>query len=143
MPDAELRRLAQSEALRVHRFCVDPRRLRENDEPRRFLGSAPKDLVCYKNEHVVPSTYEAKCASPTGPPGPSGSRPAGEAAWLEPVSGGAGGVQLLAACYGVPAGKRVIGIGRFASGMPDLGSYKKHLREFGIVICRPILPTPA
>jgi hypothetical protein len=41
------------------------------------------------------------------------------------------GVQLLAACYGVPSSKRVIGVGRFASGLPDLGSNKKHLRGFG------------
>jgi len=41
------------------------------------------------------------------------------------------GVHLLAACYGVPAEKRVIGVGRFASGLPDLGTNKKHLRGFG------------
>jgi hypothetical protein len=38
------------------------------------------------------------------------------------------GVHLLAACYGGPPAKRVIG---FASGLPDLGSNKKHLRWFG------------
>jgi hypothetical protein len=41
------------------------------------------------------------------------------------------GVHLLAACYGVPSAKRVIGVGRFASGLPDLASNKKHLRGFG------------
>ena len=41
------------------------------------------------------------------------------------------GVQLLAACYGVPSSRRVIGVGRFASSLPDLGSNKKHLRGFG------------
>jgi hypothetical protein len=41
------------------------------------------------------------------------------------------GVRLLASSYGVPAGKRVIGVGRFASGLPDLASNKKHLRGFG------------
>ena len=41
------------------------------------------------------------------------------------------GVHLLAACYGMPLGKRVIGVGRFASGLPDLGSNNKHLRGFG------------
>jgi hypothetical protein len=41
------------------------------------------------------------------------------------------GVHLLAACYGVPSAKRVIGVGRFASGVSDLGSNKKHLRGFG------------
>jgi hypothetical protein len=41
------------------------------------------------------------------------------------------GVQLLAACYGAPSQKRVVGIGRFASGLPDLGSDKKRLEGFG------------
>jgi hypothetical protein len=41
------------------------------------------------------------------------------------------GVLLLAACYAAPSAKRVIGVGRFASGVPDLGSNKKHLRGFG------------
>ena len=41
------------------------------------------------------------------------------------------GVQLLAACYAGPSAQQVIGVGRFASGLPDLGSNKKHLRGFG------------
>jgi len=41
------------------------------------------------------------------------------------------GVHLLDACYAGPAAKRVIGVGRFASGLPDLGSNKKYLQEFG------------
>lgn len=41
------------------------------------------------------------------------------------------GVHLLAVCYGFPAAKRVIGVGRFASGIPDLASNKKYLRGFG------------
>ncbi len=41
------------------------------------------------------------------------------------------GLRLLAACYGAPSGKRVAGIGRFASGLPDLGSNKKRLEGFG------------
>jgi hypothetical protein len=41
------------------------------------------------------------------------------------------GVRLLAACYGVPAAKRVAGVRRFASGLPDLASNKKPLRGFG------------
>jgi hypothetical protein len=41
------------------------------------------------------------------------------------------GVHLLAACHGVPSAKRVIGLGRFASGLPDLASNKNHLRGFG------------
>jgi hypothetical protein len=41
------------------------------------------------------------------------------------------GLRLLYACYGRPSRKRVIGIGRFASRVPDLGSNKKHLQGFG------------
>jgi len=41
------------------------------------------------------------------------------------------GLRLLAACYGKPSTKKVIGIGRFASGAPDLASNKKHLQGFG------------
>ena len=41
------------------------------------------------------------------------------------------GVHLLAACHVGPSAQRVIGVGRFASGLPDLGSNKKHLRGFG------------
>jgi hypothetical protein len=41
------------------------------------------------------------------------------------------GVRLLAACHGAPTRKRIVGIGRFASGLPDLGSNKSLLRGFG------------
>jgi hypothetical protein len=41
------------------------------------------------------------------------------------------GLRLLAACYGKSSSKRVVGIGKFASGTPDLGSHKKHMRGFG------------
>jgi hypothetical protein len=41
------------------------------------------------------------------------------------------GVRLLAACYGTPSQRKVVGIGRFASGLPDLGSHKKHMEGFG------------
>lgn len=41
------------------------------------------------------------------------------------------GLRLLYACYGRPSRKRVIGIGRFASQVRDLGSNKKHLQGFG------------
>jgi hypothetical protein len=40
-------------------------------------------------------------------------------------------VQLLSACRGNPTRQRVIGVGRFASGISDLGSNKKHLKGFG------------
>jgi hypothetical protein len=40
-------------------------------------------------------------------------------------------VRLLAICYGGHARKKVIGVGRFASGLPDLGSNKDRLRGFG------------
>jgi hypothetical protein len=41
------------------------------------------------------------------------------------------GLLLLDACYGKPLGKKIIGLGRFASGKSDLGSNKKHLADFG------------
>jgi hypothetical protein len=41
------------------------------------------------------------------------------------------GLQLLAVYYGRPAPKRVLGVGRFASGLSDLGSNKKRLDGFG------------
>jgi len=41
------------------------------------------------------------------------------------------GLSLLAACRLKPARRRVIGAGRFASGIPDLGSNKKYLKDFG------------
>jgi len=41
------------------------------------------------------------------------------------------GVNVLAACYSLPKAERVIGVGRFASGISDLGSNKKHLKGFG------------
>jgi hypothetical protein len=41
------------------------------------------------------------------------------------------GVRLLDACYGTPSQGKVVGIGRVASGIPDLGSNKKRLEGFG------------
>jgi hypothetical protein len=41
------------------------------------------------------------------------------------------GLRLLAACYGRPSRRRVVGVGRYASGLPDLGSNKKRLEGFG------------
>jgi len=41
------------------------------------------------------------------------------------------GLQLLDVYYGKPAGKRIVGIGRFDSGLTDLGSNKKHLEGLG------------
>lgn len=41
------------------------------------------------------------------------------------------GVNLLAACYAGPSVQRIIGVGRFASGLSDLGSNEKHRRGFG------------
>jgi hypothetical protein len=40
------------------------------------------------------------------------------------------GLRLVSAAHG-PAGQRIAGLGRFASGIPDLGSNKKHLKGFG------------
>ena len=40
-------------------------------------------------------------------------------------------LRLMAACYGTSSRTKVIGVGRFASGIADLGSNKKHVRDFG------------
>jgi hypothetical protein len=41
------------------------------------------------------------------------------------------GLRVLAANYLRRKKRGVIGLGRFSSGLPDLGSNKKHLRDFG------------
>ena len=41
------------------------------------------------------------------------------------------GIRLVAACHTGPADKRVIGTGKFSSGIKDLGSNKRHLKGFG------------
>jgi hypothetical protein len=41
------------------------------------------------------------------------------------------GLRLLAACHLGNGRRKIIGQGKFASGIPDLGSNKKHLRDFG------------
>ena len=41
------------------------------------------------------------------------------------------GIRLLAACQTDGAPKRVIGLGKFSSGVTDLGSNKAHLKGFG------------
>jgi hypothetical protein len=41
------------------------------------------------------------------------------------------GLLLLSACYGKPSRSRVVGLGRFASGVTNLGSGKKHFEGFG------------
>jgi len=41
------------------------------------------------------------------------------------------GVHLLDAYYAGSPARRVIGVGKFDSGIPDLGSNKKHLQGFG------------
>jgi hypothetical protein len=39
------------------------------------------------------------------------------------------GIRLLAATQ--PKSRKIFGLGKFSSGVPDLGSNKKHLRGFG------------
>ena len=41
------------------------------------------------------------------------------------------GLRLLAASNPAPGRPRIIGLGKFSSGLPDLGSHKKHLKGFG------------
>lgn len=39
------------------------------------------------------------------------------------------GIRLLAASQ--PKGRKIAGLGKFSSGIPDLGSNKEHLKGFG------------
>jgi hypothetical protein len=41
------------------------------------------------------------------------------------------GLRLLAACQGGHGGKKIVGLGKFSSGIRDLGSNKTHLKGFG------------
>lgn len=41
------------------------------------------------------------------------------------------GLRVLAASHLRKKGRKVIGLGKFRSGVSDLGSNKKHLRDFG------------
>lgn len=41
------------------------------------------------------------------------------------------GICVLAACHPAPAADRIVGLGKFESGVKDLGSNKEHLRDFG------------
>jgi hypothetical protein len=41
------------------------------------------------------------------------------------------GLRVLEASYLRKKKRGVIGLGRFCSGLPDLGSHKKYLRDFG------------
>ena len=40
-------------------------------------------------------------------------------------------LRLLATFHASAGRRRITGLGRFLSGLPDLGSNKKHLRDFG------------
>ena len=41
------------------------------------------------------------------------------------------GIRLLAACQTNEVPKRIIGVGKFSTGVSDLGSNKAHLKGFG------------
>lgn len=41
------------------------------------------------------------------------------------------GLRVLAACYPGNGPRKIIGLGKFASGIPDLGSNKEHMKGFG------------
>jgi hypothetical protein len=45
------------------------------------------------------------------------------------------GIRLLAACQQAPEEKKIIGLGKFRSGIFDLGSNKRQLKGFGRVAC--------
>ena len=40
-------------------------------------------------------------------------------------------LRRMAASHPGPGRPRILGVGQFASGIDDLGSHKKHLRDFG------------
>jgi hypothetical protein len=41
------------------------------------------------------------------------------------------GIRVLESCYGQGTGQRIVGLGKFSSGIRDLGSNKRHLKGFG------------
>jgi len=41
------------------------------------------------------------------------------------------GIRLLAACYSRSGSPGIVGLGKFSSGVPDLGSNKSRLQGFG------------
>ena len=41
------------------------------------------------------------------------------------------GLRVLEASRLVRKKRRIVGLGRFSSGVPDLGSNKQHLKDFG------------
>ena len=41
------------------------------------------------------------------------------------------GLRILAACHPRVGRRKIIGLGKFRSGIPDLGSNKEHLKSFG------------
>jgi hypothetical protein len=41
------------------------------------------------------------------------------------------GIKILSGVMGGKGRGRIVGLGRFRSGIPDLGSNKEHLKEFG------------
>jgi hypothetical protein len=41
------------------------------------------------------------------------------------------GLRVLAACYPGKGPRKIIGLGKFTSGIPDLGSNKEHMKGFG------------
>ena len=41
------------------------------------------------------------------------------------------GIRVLESCYGQGPGQRIVGLGKFSSGIRDLGSNKRHLKGFG------------
>ncbi|HMF17563.1 MAG TPA: hypothetical protein VKE98_10175 [Gemmataceae bacterium] len=41
------------------------------------------------------------------------------------------GIKILSGLMAGKGRRRIVGLGRFRSGLPDLGSNKEHLKEFG------------
>jgi len=41
------------------------------------------------------------------------------------------GIRLVDSCYGQSAAQRIIGLGKFASNIPDLATNPEHMKGFG------------
>ncbi len=81
--------------------------------------------MCY-NE-VMPSTIQARLDEPSQK---ALAKLVKQTGW-SPSKVVREGLRLLAACHVGHGSRKIIGLGKFASGLPDLGSNKEHMKGFG------------
>jgi hypothetical protein len=81
--------------------------------------------MCY-NE-VMPSTIQARLDEPSQK---ALAKLVKQTGW-SPSKVVREGLRLLAACHVGNGSRKIIGLGKFASGLPDLGSNKEHMKGFG------------